>query len=64
MVELVQNEEDLIVEDIVTADLFDETESDNPIFAVEDALDAYGRVCREADGTLAFDDFLAVKEII
>ena len=31
--------EDEIQEEIVTADIFDDTESDNPIFAVEDAID-------------------------
>lgn len=57
-------EDQLIDEDIVVPDLFDESESDNPILAVEDAIDSYGRFGKEADGTLCFEDFLVLKEIV
>ena len=56
--------EDEIPEEIEMPDLFDENESENPLCAVEDALDAYGQFRRQADGTLPFEDFLALKEII
>ena len=56
--------EDEIPEEIVLPDTYDENESENPLCAVEDALDAYGRIGRQADGTLNYDDFLALKEII
>ena len=56
--------EDEIAEEIVTADIFDDTESDNPIFAVEDAIDSYGSFGRNKDGTLCFEDFMVLKEII
>ena len=56
--------EDEIPEDIVLPDLFDDNESENPLCALEDALDTYGRFRIQADGTLDFEDFLALKEII
>ena len=57
--------EDEIQEDIIVPDLFDDDkESENPLCAVEDALDTYGRFERLPDGTLGFEDFLAFKEII
>ena len=63
MVEL--DPEDLeIPEEIEEAGTYDEDESDNPMFAVEDALDAHGLFRRQADGTLEFDEFLTLKEII
>ena len=43
MVEL----EDEIPEEIELPDIFDENESDNPLCAVEDALDSYGKFRRE-----------------
>ena len=45
-------------------DLFDDNESENPFLAVEDAVDTYGRFGREQDGSLCFEDFLVLKEII
>ena len=57
-------QEEVIDEEIETPDLFDENESDNPLIAVEDALDSYGPMSRQQDGTLQYADFLALKEII
>lgn len=48
----------------MTPDLFDDNESENPMLAVEDAIDTYGRFGRESDGTLCFEDFMVLKEII
>ena len=56
--------EDEIPEEIELPDTFEDNESENPLCAVEDALDAYGRIRREADGIVNFEDFLALKEII
>ena len=56
--------EDEIPEEIELPDTYEENESENPICAVEDALDSYGRIRLEADGTVNFEDFLALKEII
>ena len=65
MVEYIPEEgEDDIAEEIEMPDTFEDTESENPICAVEDALDAHGNFPRQADGTLHFDDFLTLKEII
>lgn len=58
MVEIVEDE---IPEDIQETDQFDEAESDDPICAVEDALDSHGQFRREADGTLKFEEFLKFK---
>ena len=63
MVEILDKEEE-IAEEIVTPDIYDEGESDNPIIAVEDGLDNHGVFAREKDGTLVFEDFLIFKEII
>ncbi len=63
MVEILEKEEE-IAEEIVTPDIYDEGESDNPIIAVEDGLDNHGVFTREKDGTLVFEDFLTFKEII
>ncbi len=63
MVEILEKEEE-IAEEIVTPDIYDEGESDNPIIAVEDGLDNHGVFAREKDGTLVFEDFLIFKEII
>lgn len=63
MVEILEKEEE-IAEEIVTPDIYDEGESDNPIIAVEDGLDNHGAFAREKDGTLVFEDFLTFKEII
>ena len=56
--------EDDIAEEITEPDTYDEGESDNPMTAVEDAIDTYGRFPREPDGSVEFDHFLALKEII
>ena len=65
MVECIPDkEDDDIAEEIEIADIFDDTESDNPMFAVEDAIDTYGSFGRNKDGTLCFEDFLVLKEII
>lgn len=43
MVELLPDEqEEIIAEDIVIPDIYDEGESDNPLIAVEDGLDSHG----------------------
>ena len=65
MKQAVESDGSEIAEEIETPDLFDENESDNPMLAVEDALDSYGVFRRDADGAFAnFDDFLAFREII
>ena len=56
--------EEEIAEEIETPDLFDENESDDPIFAVEDALDSYGQMRKQEDGLLGYEDFLVLKEVI